>query len=79
MKKAVCESRKKYDVGLGNHQASVRGRMHEPYMEIPNSPKTNNRRQLKRKLESMFISFFNIKGIKKNRPGRPNSQFRILL
>jgi hypothetical protein len=56
------------------------GRQHEPYTENLNSLRPKKVREVKSKVRSMFIIFFDIKGIvKKIHPGRPNSQFCILL
>jgi hypothetical protein len=57
----------------------------EPYtgvwMECPFSPKLKQASHAKNKVKSMLIIFFYIKGYYSQRvlPGRPNSQFRILL
>jgi hypothetical protein len=52
-----------------------------PYTESPNLPRPKKARLRKIKVKSMLIIFYEITGTvhKKNRPGRPNSQFCILL
>jgi hypothetical protein len=47
----------------GNDYTSVRGRKHGPYTWSPNSPRPKMVRQVKSKIKSMIIIFFNIKGI----------------
>jgi hypothetical protein len=59
----LYNSRKKCDGDPGNDLTSVRGRKHEPYTESPNSPRTKKARQVKSKIKSMLIIFFNIKGV----------------
>jgi hypothetical protein len=77
----LCKSRKKCDGDASNDQTSVRRRKPEPYTERQNFPRPKKVRQAKSKVKSMLIIFFDIKRIvhKKIRPGKPNSQFRILL
>jgi hypothetical protein len=55
----LCTSLKKFNGDPGNYQ----GRRHEPYTEIPNSPRPKMVRQVKSKVKSMLITFFDIKGI----------------
>jgi hypothetical protein len=59
----LCTSRKKCDEDPDNDYTSVLGRMHEPYMESPNSPTQKKARQVTSKVRSMLIIFFDIKGI----------------
>jgi hypothetical protein len=59
----LWKSRKKCDEDPGIDLTSVRGRKHEPYMESPNSPRPKKVRQVKNKVKSMLIIFFDIKGI----------------
>jgi hypothetical protein len=40
-----------------------KGRKHEPYMRSPNSPRPKKARHVKSKVKSMFIIFFDIRGI----------------
>jgi hypothetical protein len=58
----LCKYREEYDEDPGKDQTSVRRRKHDPYTESPNSPRPIKVRQVKYKVKSMFISFYNIKG-----------------
>jgi hypothetical protein len=58
----LCKSRKECDGHPGSDQASVRGRKHERYTESPNLPRPRKERQVKSKVKSMLIIFFDIKG-----------------
>jgi hypothetical protein len=76
----LCNSRKECDEDPGSDQTSVQARKHKPYTESRNSPRPKKARQVKNKVKSMLIIFFDIRGIDHRiRSGRPNSQFRILL
>jgi hypothetical protein len=45
---------------------AVAGRKHEPYTESPNPPRPKMARQVKSKVKSMLIIFFDIKYLTKN-------------
>jgi hypothetical protein len=53
----------KCDGDPGNDYTSVRGKKRDPYTESPNSLRQIKARQVKSKLKSMLIIFFDIKGI----------------
>jgi hypothetical protein len=59
----LCKSREKCDGDFGNNRTSVWGKKHEPFTESPNSPRLKKARQVKSKVKSMLIIFFDIKGI----------------
>jgi hypothetical protein len=56
----LCNSRKKCDRDPGNDYTSVRGRNHEAYRENLNSPRPRKARQVKSKVRSMLIIFFDM-------------------
>jgi hypothetical protein len=45
-----------------NDWTSIRGRKHEPYRESPNSPRPIKARQVKGKVKSILIIFFELNG-----------------
>jgi hypothetical protein len=47
----------------GNDQTSIQERKHEPYTESQNSPRLEKTWQVKSKVKSMLIIFFDIKRI----------------
>jgi hypothetical protein len=56
----LCKSRKKCDIDPDKDYTSIWERKHEPYTEIPNSPRSKKVRQVKNKLKSMLIISFDI-------------------
>jgi hypothetical protein len=61
----LCKFLKKF-----NGDPGVQGRKHELYTESPNSQRPKMVRQVKTKVKSMLITFFNIKKRQRIRPGK---------
>jgi hypothetical protein len=61
--KMLFKSQKKCDRDPGNNQTSFRGRKHELITGSQKSPRPKKARQVKSKVKSMIIIFFDIKGI----------------
>jgi hypothetical protein len=62
-----------------NDFTSFRGRKYEPYTESPNSPRPKKARQVKSKVKSRLIIFFDIRGIVYKEFVQAGQSVRILL
>jgi hypothetical protein len=65
----------------GNEYISVWGRKHEPYMESPKLTETEEGETVEQQSQEHAYSFLCHQGdcSQRIRPGKPNSQFRLLL